>query len=154
TARPYALTTLLVVGAVIAFREWWRRDERRWSWAGAYVACTFLAGWLHLITLPFTLLPFIFCGIAALATRRTVAGASSTSRHSGASRNPVSSDEQRIVMHDRWRRVASLLLLGAITALPLALALLPPLLNDFGALSGKSGSDAVSLQTLYRATLL
>jgi hypothetical protein len=170
TARPYALTTLLVFVAVIAFRESWRRDERRWPWALAYVVCAFLAGWLHLITLPFTLLPFIFCGIAALGSQWTVAKAPHDIRHSGESRNPVSlpsgrskwipafagmtASEKRIAAREAWHRIGTLLLLGVITALPLVAALLPPLLNDFGALAGKSGSDAVSLDTVYRAMLL
>lgn len=123
TARPYALTTLLVFVAVIAFREWWTRDTARVRWAALYIVCAFLAGWLHLITLPFTLLPFIFCGIVALYERA-------------------------------WRGVAALCALGIALAVPLLLGLLPPLLNDWGALAGKSGSDALTLDTLYRSLLL
>ena len=128
TARPYAVTTLLVFVALIAFREWWLRRQPRW--AAAYLACTLLAGWLHLITLPFTLLPFIFFGIAALVRLRA------------ADRQPA------------WRAIARLCALGAITASLLAALLLPPFLNDWGALAGKAGSGSVSLDTLYRSLLL
>jgi hypothetical protein len=123
TARPYALTTLLAFVAVIAFREWWLRDAARMRWAVLYVACAFLSGWLHLITLPFTLLPFIFCGIAALLRRD-------------------------------WRAIGRMILLGIAIAIPLALALLPALRNDWGALSAKAGSDSLTLDTLYRGFLL
>ena len=78
--------------AVIAFRQWWRRSDRRWRWAGAYVVCTVLAGWMHLITLPFTLLPFIFCGIAGLR------------------------DLGRHKRHAASCKIRGLLLLGALTA--------------------------------------
>jgi hypothetical protein len=130
TARPYAITTLLVFIAVVAFREWWRHGDDRWRWAGIYVVCTFLAGWLHLITLPFTLLPFIFCGIASL--------------------------EDFIYRPARvaWRSFGRLALLGALTCVLLTAALLPPLLNDWSALAGKTGSDALTLESVYRSLLL
>jgi hypothetical protein len=130
TARPYAITTLLVFVAVMAFREWWRRGEGRWRWGGIYAISAFLAGWLHLITLPFTLLPFIFCGIAALSDL---------------------SGRARAVAR---RRMVGLLLLGVLTAGLLAIALLPPLLNDWGALAGKAGSDSLTLESTYRSLLL
>lgn len=63
-ARPYALTSLLTFVAVLAFRAWWVGCRRRD--ALMYVAATFAAGWLHAITLPFTLLPFVYCGLRAL----------------------------------------------------------------------------------------
>ncbi|HZP65746.1 MAG TPA: hypothetical protein VFB32_05505 [Rudaea sp.] len=121
TARPYALTTLLVFVAVVAFRAWWREGKR--GWGALYVACAFLAGWLHLITLPFTLLPFLFCGIAALAQRD-------------------------------GRGVVRLVGLGLALAVPLAVALAPPLMNDWGALAGKTGTGAVTFASVYRSLLL
>ncbi len=65
TARPYALTALLCTVAIIAFHRWWHDGQRRDPWAALYVSSTFLAGYLHLTTLAFTLLPFLFFGAAA-----------------------------------------------------------------------------------------
>lgn len=69
-ARPYAITTLLVFVAMMAFREWRLRGDRRLRWAVLYVICAAFAAWLHLITLPFILLPFVFFGVDALRNRR------------------------------------------------------------------------------------
>ena len=66
-ARPYALTSLLTFVAIVSFRSWWL--GRRVRDASLYVAATFLAGWLHAITLPFTLMPFIYYGARALYLR-------------------------------------------------------------------------------------
>ncbi len=65
--RPYAITTLLVFVALIALYRWWTQTTQRRRWAVIYVACAAAAGWLHLITLPFLLLPFVYFGVAALA---------------------------------------------------------------------------------------
>jgi len=130
TARPYALTALLVLVALFAFRRWWlQRDGRSGL---TYALCAGFAAWLHLITLPFTLLPFIFFGLAPLAGR--------DGRERGASA--------------RWRGVRRLILLGLATAALLALALAPPLATDFAALAGKSGGGTVALDTVWRALLL
>jgi hypothetical protein len=64
-ARPYALTSLLTFVAILSFRSWWL--GRRNRDAALYVASTFLAGWLHAITLPFTLLPFIYYAARTLS---------------------------------------------------------------------------------------
>jgi len=123
TARPYAITTLLVFVAIIAFIEWWRRHERRW--AALYVFATFLAGWLHMISLPFTLLPFAYFGVAALARGRAGVG-----------------------------DFARLLLLGIVAVLAIAIVLLPPLLTDAASLAGKSGHGVISVATIYQSFLL
>jgi hypothetical protein len=120
-ARPYALTSLLTFVAILAFRAWWQ-DGRRPD-ALAYVATTFLAGWLHTITLPFTLLPFAYYGVRAL--------------------RPLDA-----------RRLAAIVRLGIATALLLALALAPPMINDWAQYSAKAGRDAVSLESLYRTLLM
>jgi hypothetical protein len=63
-ARPYALTCLLAFVAILGFRAW--RQEGRPRDAVVYAAATMLAGWLHAITLPFTLSPFVYYGVRAL----------------------------------------------------------------------------------------
>jgi hypothetical protein len=128
TARPYAITCLLVFIAVIAFRRWWLRDGSPPIWASSYVVATFLAGWLHPITLSFTLLPFAYYGVRGLF---------------GAPAHAT-----------RLSAVSRLLALGIVTALPLAAALVPPLLNDWVRFSAKAGSDAVTPESLYRTALM
>jgi len=63
-ARPYALTCLLAFVAIFCFRAW--RREGRPRDAILYAVTTVLAGWLHAITLPFTLAPFVYYGARAL----------------------------------------------------------------------------------------
>ncbi len=123
TARPYAITTLLVFVAIVAFFEWWRERERRW--AALYVFATVLAGWLHLITLPFTLLPFAYFGTAALWRGRAGIG-----------------------------DITRLLLLGIVAALALAVVLLPPLLADMASLAGKSGHGQIFVEAIHQSLLL
>jgi len=72
TARPYALTCLLAFVAVVAFRRWYR-EPRYPRYAVIYAGATFLAGWLHLVALPFTLLPFAWYGARALSARNGAA---------------------------------------------------------------------------------
>lgn len=66
TARPYALTALLATLALIAFERWYRGDGRRRAWGALYVASTFLGGYLHMTSLAFTLMPFVYFGVPAL----------------------------------------------------------------------------------------
>lgn len=120
-ARPYALTCLLAFVAILCFRAW--RQEGRRRDAVAYALATVLAGWLHPVTLPFTLLPFVYYGVRALRP------------------------------FDR-KSLARLAALGAATGLPLALLLLPPLVNDWTEFSIKAGRDAVTLESLYRTALM
>lgn len=63
-ARPYALTCLLAFVAIFCFRAW--RQEGRRRDAVVCAVATVLAGWLHAITLPFTLAPFVYYGVRAL----------------------------------------------------------------------------------------
>jgi hypothetical protein len=128
TARPYALTSVLAFVAILAFRRWHLRHGSRAIWATTYVIATFLAGWLHPIALPFTLLPFVYYGA------RTVLGRS----------------DRRTVLSELGRLAA----LGLVTALPLAAALLPPLLNDWVRFTAKAGADAVTPESVYRTLLM
>jgi len=127
TARPYALTSLFTFLAIVAFRRWWR-GERSLACAALYATATALAGWLHPITLPFTLLPLVYYGVRALLEP---------------GRHPAGS-----------RPLAQLLLLGAVTAGLLAAALAPPLLNDWPRFAAKAGADAVTPESAYRTLLM
>lgn len=71
TARPYAITALTTTVALVAFERWWRGDAQRERWSAAYVAATFVGGWLHMTTLAFTLTPFLWFGAQALARDRS-----------------------------------------------------------------------------------
>jgi hypothetical protein len=128
TARPYALVALLGFVAIVAFHHWRRQREGRQIWAVVYVVATVVAGWAHLISLAFTLWPFVHhgCGLLSGGSRR------------GRLRNPLPG----------WR---DLLLLGFATAVPLALALLPPLRNDWAAMAGKAGTDSLTPGSLRLA---
>ena len=127
TARPYALTCLLAFVAVVAFRNWWRRAPHAIGWASLYVVATALAGWLHPITLPFTLLPFAYYAIVTFASPRE---------------------------RDGRRPMLRLLCLGAAVAIPLVVALAPPIIANTAQLTGKAGTDSVTLDSAYRTALL
>jgi hypothetical protein len=131
TARPYAITTFLCFVAIFAFRAWWLEHAGRWRWATLYVAATFLAGWLHLIALSFALAPFLFHGAVALRDSLRAAGRS-----------------------QGLRRLRDLLVLGVCVSLPLAAALLPPLLADAASLAAKAGTDSATAHSIYRTLLL
>jgi len=131
TARPYALTCLLSMVAIVAFRRWWLADRMTRAWGAAYIAATFLAGWLHPITLPFTLLPFAYYGVRAFSPAAETSGGRSTGH-----------------------ALRRLLLLGALIALALAAALLPPLVNDWVRFSAKAGENWVTPESFYRTLLM
>jgi hypothetical protein len=130
-ARPYALTSLLTFVGIVAFRTWWRRGRR--NDAIAYVAATFLTGWLHLVSLAFALLPFVHYGLPAIRARLRA------------------SIHDRPAAHRAWRRLVGL---GFVTALPLALVLLPPLVVDGEVLAWKTGRDHVTADSVYRTLLM
>jgi hypothetical protein len=54
----------------------------------------------------------------------------------------------------RRRDVRRLALLAAATALPLAVALLPPVLNDWFMFTAKAGVDSVTLESAWRTLLM
>lgn len=123
-ARPYALSTLLAVAALMSIAAWHRTGRR--SGAVLYVVTTALAAWFHPLTLP-------FCGAAGLWVLgvRLVAA-----RRAGFV--PV------------WRALA----VGAAAVLLTAALIGPPLWTDWGALAGKAGEHAVSLATVRDAWAL
>ena len=75
TARPYALDCLCAFVAIVAFHRWRNGGGRRW--AVAYVVATVAAAWLHVLTVVFTLWPFVWFGLPALrnAWRRSTRAA-------------------------------------------------------------------------------
>jgi hypothetical protein len=129
TARPYALTSLATFVAIVAFRRWWAGERGATGWGATYVLSTFFAGYLHVTTLPFTLLPFVYYGLGSLATVRGN-------------------------LKRWWPSLCRLVLLGIVAAILLAAALAPPLVHDWMALSSKTSAGAVSLESVYRTTLL
>ncbi len=131
TARPYALIALFGLVAIFAFRQWYLRQGDRRVWAAVYVICTFLSGWAHLLSLVFTLWPFAYYGVAAMY--QAVRGRSRL---------------------QAMRSLLAMVALGVVTLIPLLIALLPPLLNDWGAMAGKAGTDSVTLESLYRTWLM
>jgi hypothetical protein len=131
TARPYALVALLGLIALLVFRAWWRGDRRRLSMVVFYVVATFLAGWLHLLSLVFTLWPFAWYGMLALRDSVRV-----STRAQG------------------FRDLAHLCALGVFTVVPLAFVLVPPLINDAHAMLDKTGTDSVTPESLYRGVLM
>jgi hypothetical protein len=120
-ARPYAIVVLLAFSAVMFFFRWWVEDRMRD--AVCYVALTAMAAYLSLVVLPFLLTPFIFFfGFSLLASGEK-----------------------------RWRGMRRLALLGGITAVPLALLILPPLWGDFAAIHVKAGHATIPRSTLGSA---
>ena len=131
-ARPYALTSLLTLLALVAFRRWWLRQGSALGWGATYAIATAVAAWLHLVTLPFTLLPFAYCGVPALVALAR---------------------DRRLATHAS-AALGRLSLLGLATALPLAAALLPPLVNDWADVTSKVAADTVTLESVYRTLLM
>lgn len=132
-ARPYALTSLLTFVAIVAARTWWLQARRRDG--AVYAAATFLAGWLHPITLPFTLLPGVYFAVQGI---RRLRGADPAGRAREAALAAL-------------RRLATL---GVVTGVPLAIVLLPPVIVDWGVLAEKAGHDMVTPQSVYRTLLM
>lgn len=131
TARPYALTCLLGFFAIVAFRRWWRQEPHARTWAAGYALATILAGWLHLLSLVFTLMPFAYHGVLVLGDL-----ASPARRAAGR------------------RALGRLLGLGLATAAPLAALLVPPFVGDWNALAVKAGAGSPSWHAFWRSVLM
>jgi len=69
TARPYAITLLLSYAALYFFYQYWHSPKDRWIAGLGYVACAGLCLWLHLITGPFLIAPFVLEAVRALHQR-------------------------------------------------------------------------------------
>jgi hypothetical protein len=123
TARPYALTCLLSFCALLVFFFWQRSKERALvAWRPfIYLFCTGLAGYAHLLTLPFTLTPFLFYGWRPslnLCLRRASPNDLNTLKQLGG--------------------------LGIATIALLTICLSPPLFNDWHSLTSKAITDSVT----------
>lgn len=127
TARPYALLALLAPLAILAFREWWFGREKRLRWAVAYVVLTFACGWMHLLSLVFTLWPFAYYGIGTL---------------------------RRLAQTEARRRLLALIGLGFASIVPLIAVFALPFANDWRAMAEKAGTDSITLDSLYRTGLM
>src|SRR6185503_12877097 len=99
-ARPYALTCLLAMAALLSFHSWWR--ERRRRPAILYALAVAFGGYLHSAVLPFVLAPLPFFFLRALR-------ADPETRRAG---------------------VRALFGIASMTGAALALLLLPPFLLD------------------------
>ena len=125
TARPYALSVVLAVTAIFAFRWWWLQTGHRW--AIVYVACTAIAAWLHPLTLAVTGVGFLFHAPGALLAATKASD---------------------------WSGIRRLTGLGVITLLALAALLGPPIVGDFQSLATKAGADQISPTTVWAALQL
>jgi hypothetical protein len=66
TARPYSLTLFLSMIALAAFHRLVVAERMPWRSGLGYLICSVLSVWLHLITLPLVVAPFIVVGLPAL----------------------------------------------------------------------------------------
>jgi len=129
TARPYALSGLCAFIAIVAFERW--RKDTSWRWALTYVIAAVAAAWLHLLTVVFTLWPFVWFGIPAL--RDAWRG---STRKAG------------------MRSFSRIVVLALVTVGGFAIVLGPPILSDWHAMAAKAGAGAVTGETLYRSLLM
>lgn len=66
TARPYAITLLLSLLAIVLFQKFIDSQKHTARWGALYVLCAVASSWLHLVTLPMVVAPFLVYGIPAL----------------------------------------------------------------------------------------
>lgn len=131
TARPYALTSFFTFVSIIAFYRWWKTQSGWRIWAISYVIATFIAGYLHPLTLVFTLSPFIYYGVSTLRDLCVP-----------------------LKHYDSMYALGRLLRLGIVTALLLGIALLPPFMVDAASLVSKAGTDTVTIESIWRTALM
>jgi hypothetical protein len=69
TARPYALTLLFSFLALAAFHKYVEAEKPSLRIGLMYTICAVLSAWLHLISLPIVVAPFLVLGLPALLHR-------------------------------------------------------------------------------------
>ena len=69
-ARPYAITLFLSYVGLYAFYRYLDAPDQKMRWDALYVVCASLGIWLHLVTAPFLLAPFLLEGCRWLLTKR------------------------------------------------------------------------------------
>ncbi len=69
TARPYALTLFLSLLALGAFHKFVGAEKTPWKSGLVYAVCAVTSVWLHLISLPMIVAPFLALGLPALLDR-------------------------------------------------------------------------------------
>lgn len=116
-ARPYMLTLLMAGLATWALARWERGGELRY--AVVYLCCAWLAGWLHLI-----MVPFVLALLLPLYFRLCRKGSSSA-----------------IDWH-------TLIIISALAIAGILALNLPPQLGDPAAMTAKTGNDLPNLDTL------
>jgi hypothetical protein len=127
-ARPYPYTVVLALLAVVWFERWWR--QRRFGDAAGYVVASVLAGYLHPVVLPFVLMPVAYHGVAVVVAL---------------ARSAPARDARAL-----WRCAV----IGAAVVIPLCIALLPPVVNDWQQFAAKAGRDVVTAESVYRSVLM
>ncbi len=70
TARPYALTLLFSFLALGFFHKFVMTNKSCWKAGLAYAICAVVSIWLHLISLPLIVAPFLVFGLPALLGRK------------------------------------------------------------------------------------
>ena len=69
TARPYALTILISLVALGMFHKFVEAKKSSWKPGLVYALCAVSSVWLHLISLPMVVAPFLALGLPALIGR-------------------------------------------------------------------------------------
>jgi len=123
-ARPYAITTLLVVAALAALWHW--KARRGLPVAAAICALAALAAWLHPLSALFPMAGVLFVIVGDI-------GAAGPARA---------------------RALRSSTLLAIAAGMSIAAPLAASLLNDFESLSAKAGASRPDLYTLFRMASL
>ena len=126
-ARPYTVSFLLSIAAVLFFYRWWLEGGKKY-WL-SYVLCATVSSYFLLLNLPFLLSPFLFF---LFFPHKTEGGAG-------------------LLFEARFRKLFGL---GLATLVALCIVLGPPIINDFAALSGKASSASGNLQAYADALLL